>query len=378
VLGELAPAAETVLFTGKALDGINALAAISICLFAFLAGTEADRDVIANAGRAVMAIGVGSLILTWLAGVAIGYGIVGRNPAVMGHARDAVLFAVAFGLCNAVPALPVLAAILGELQLNRQRIGAVSLAAACVGDIILWVSVAVILPFAAGAGGLISALATAIGGGLVVVALCRLVVNPMLEHAVKAGAPERVLMILVGITIFAASAITQATGLHAVVGAFLVGALLSDEVRHQAASRLDMPTSLLLLPFFFLSTGLQAKISISDPLIWTVFAAGLLVCVVGKLAAVVGFGLASGENLAFSVLAGVLLQTKGLMELVIVTVFLDVGIVGPATYSALVLVALASTALTMPLAQACLRLWGPRIAASGAKAAARKPASASD
>jgi Kef-type K+ transport system membrane component KefB len=92
---------------------------------------------------------------------------------------------------------------------------------------------------------------------------------------------------------------------------------------------------------------------------------GMVVCVIGKVLATVVIAAMTGETLVFGVLGGVLLQTKGLMELVVVTVFRDVGIVSPATYSALVLVALASTALTMPLAKACLALWGPRIDASG-------------
>jgi Kef-type K+ transport system membrane component KefB len=358
LLGEVAPDLEVMLFTGKSLEGIKALAAISVTLFAFLAGTEADREVIASAGRSVLAIGVGSLVLTWLAGIGVGWWLATGSAAVMGAARDVTLFAIAFGLCNAVPALPVLAAILGEMQLNRQRIGAVTLAAAAIGDVVLWASIAVILPFAAGAGGQLLALASALGGGLAVVVLCLWIVNPMLRHAARTKAPERVPMIIVGITIFISAAITQATGLHAVVGAFLVGALLDEETRHAAAAKLDMPTSLLLLPFFFLDTGVQARITLGDPLIWTVFGLGLAVCLIPKVASTVALGLVSGEKIAFAALAGILLQTKGLMELVIVTVFRDVGIVGQATYSALVLVALASTALTMPLARLSIRLLG--------------------
>lgn len=361
LLGQFAPGVEDMLFTGKTLDGIKALAAISVCLFAFLAGTETDRDVIASAGRSVVAIGLGGLILTWLAGVGAGYWLSGRMPDVMGKVRDPAIYAVAFGLCNAVPALPVLAAILNELELNRRRIGAMALAAAAIGDAVLWASVAVILPFAAGAGGLVSSLAWAIGGGLAAIAFCLYVINPMLRQTIASQAPERVQMILVGLAIFVSASITQSTGLHGVLGAFLAGVLLPDPVRHAAAAKLDMPTSLLLMPFFFLDTGLQAQISFAEPLIWMVFGVGLAVCLLGKVLATLAMALSTGETLAVAVLAGVLLQTKGLMELVIVTVFRDAGIVGPATYSALVLVALASTALTMPLTKACLACWGGKL-----------------
>lgn len=373
LLGEMAPGIEEMLFTGKSLEGIKALAAISICLFAFLAGTEADRDVIASAGRTVVLIGVGSLLITWAVGLGAGYWLAGQRPGVMGAIADPTLFAVAFGLCNAVPALPVLAAILNEMELNRQRIGGVVLAASAIGDAILWAAVAVILPFAAGATGLGVKLAWALGGGIAAVGVCIAIINPLLEHSIRTQAPERVQMILVGLAIFVCAAITQATGLHGVLGAFLAGVLLPDSVRHTAAAKLDMPTSLLLLPFFFLDTGLQAHITMADPLIWSIFAVAIVVCVLGKVLSTMLLAWMAGESLSFGVLSGVLLQTKGLMELVIVTVFRDVGIVSNAAYSALVLVALASTALTMPLVLACRAIWGAAIDAPPAVKGAKPP-----
>lgn len=385
ILGALAPDTQAFLFACKVVDGvrdcsvpngIKALAAISVCLFAFLAGTEADRDVIRSAGKSVVAIGVGGLLLTWLAGIAIGYQVALLFPAVMGQNSNPVLFAVAFGLCNAVPALPVLALIMNEVGLSRRRIGAVALAAAALGDAVLWVSMAAILPFARGGSGLIETAAIAISGGILVVALCLGIINPILNRAIANKAPERVLMILVGVAIFVCSAITQISGLHAVLGAFIVGFLLPEDARHMAAAKLDMPTSLLLLPFFFLDTGLQANIAITKDAIWTIFGVGMLICVMVKVAATLLFARLAGENTAFGVLSGILLQTKGLMELVVVTVFKDVGIVSAETYSGLVLVALASTAITMPLCNLLLKPWHERIEASG-RAPAPRPVSAS-
>ena len=377
LLGEFAPDLHAQLFTGKVADGIKALASISVCLFTFLAGTEADRDVIRNAGRSVLLIGVGSLAATWIVGLGVGYELATIYPMLMGGKGDLALFAIAFGLCNAVPALPVLAAILNEMQLNRRRIGAVALAAAAIGDVILWGAIAVILPIAAGGaggtGGLATKLAIAIAGGIAAVLICRFFINPLLAHAIRSKAPERVHMIIVGVAIFVCSAVTQATGLHAVLGSFIVGVMLPDSVRHMAADKLDMPTSMLLLPFFFLDTGLLARITVDDRLIWTVFAAAMVVCVLAKVASTLVIARASGENAAFGVTAGMLLQTKGLMELVIVTVFRDVGIVSGTTYSALVLVALASTALTMPVCKLLLAAWGQRIDASGLVPAAAEP-----
>lgn len=364
LLGHFAPELHTVLFSGKQLEGIRALAAISICLFAFLAGTETDREVIRSAGRAVMSIGVGGLSLTWVLGIVVGYQLALMHPAAMGADAGILLFAVAFGLCNAVPALPVLAAILGELELNRRRIGAVVLAAAAVGDIVLWSAMAVILPLAKSSD-MTSSLGLAVAGGVGAIALLMLVVNPLLGQALRTNAPERVLMILVGIAIFGTAAITEASGLHMVLGAYAAGVLLPDKIRHMAAVKLDMPTSMLLLPFFFLSAGLDAHIGGSDTTVWWIFLAGMLICTVVKVLATIVTARLGGENFAFGTMAGILLQTKGLMELVIVTVFRDIGLVSGQTYSALVLVALASTALTMPLTKIFLPLLGEAMDRSG-------------
>jgi Kef-type K+ transport system membrane component KefB len=374
ILGHFAPELHAVLFSGKQLEGIRALAAISICLFAFLAGTETDREVIRSAGRAVMSIGIGGLSLTWLAGVVIGYQLALKYPVAMGTDGGILLFAVAFGLCNAVPALPVLAAVLGELGLNRRRIGAVALAAAAVGDIVLWSAMAIILPLAK-SGDLTSSLALAIAGGVGAVGLLILVINPLLGQALRTNAPERVLMILVGIAIFGTAAVTEASGLHMVLGAYAAGVLLPDKIRHMAADKLDMPTSMLLLPFFFLSAGLDAHISGSDTTVWAIFLAGMLVCTIVKVLATILAARLGGENFAFGTMAGILLQTKGLMELVIVTVFRDIGLVSGQTYSALVLVALASTALTMPFTKIFLPHLGEAMDRSGVrpKPAAQPP-----
>jgi Kef-type K+ transport system membrane component KefB len=366
ILGHFAPELHTVLFSGKQLEGIRALAAISICLFAFLAGTETDRDVIRSAGRAVTSIGIGGLSLTWVCGIAVGYQLALMHPAAMGADGGILLFAVAFGLCNAVPALPVLAAILGELELNRRRVGAVVLAAAAVGDIVLWGAMAVILPLAK-SGDMRSSLGLAVAGGVGAIGLLMLVINPLLRQALRTNAPERVLMILVGIAIFGTAAITEAAGLHMVLGAYAAGVLLPDKIRHMAAVKLDMPTSMLLLPFFFLAAGLDAHISGSDTTVWRIFLAGMLICTVIKVLATMLTARLGGENFAFGTVAGILLQTKGLMELVIVTVFRDIGLVSGQTYSALVLVALASTALTMPLTKIFLPHLGEAIDRSGVR-----------
>lgn len=374
IFGAVFPDAFTFLFSEELLGGIGALATVAVTLFAFRAGTEADHDLIASAAGTVLSVGIGGLLLTWAVGTGAGFLLAAQFPSAVG-AAGAVPFAIAFGLCVAVPALPVLAVLLREMGLLQRRVGAVALAAAGLGDVVLWGGMAVILPFAAGEGGALAAFGLAMGSGAAALVIVRYVAAPILERMLAEEAPERVIMSAVAIVIFAVSSLTLVFGLHNVVGAFLVGMLLPERVRVMAADKLDIPTTLILMPFFFLATGLKTSFSMADPMIWTVFVLALGVCIVAKVAASMATARMTGETWAFGLALGVLLQTKGLMELVIVTVFYERGLVGGATYSALVIVALVSTALTMPLFDLSARVFGAGVFGDKSAAGRKDPAS---
>ncbi len=115
------------------------------------------------------------------------------------------------------------------------------------------------------------------------------------------------------------------------------------------------------MPFFFLATGLKTTFSIANPLVWTIFVAGLGVCVVGKIASTMVAARCSGENWAFGLTVGVLLQSKGLMELVVARIFYDKQVIGQTTFSAMVMVALVSTALTIPATSLVLVIFGEKV-----------------
>lgn len=358
-LGQISPDLFKLLFTDQpALNlfpatSINAIATVAVSLFAFNAGTEADLEKIRQSGPSVVAIGLGGLLFTWGFGIVMGLALAGAFPRIAPQ-NGLVQYAVAFGLCNAVPALPILAALLNELKISAQRLGQVALAAAGIGDAVLWAAIAVLLPFAPIANAHAPhwgvAAAVSLTGAILSWAFVSRLMGPMLSKLKAEQAPERVIMILVGVTIFGSASITAVTGLHAVMGAFIAGVFLPHDVREEAAAKLDMPTALILLPFFFLATGLKASFNFSSPAIWAIFGVGMIVCFFAKIVGSVIFARMAGETIAFGTTTGVLLQTKGLMELVIVTIFEQKGFVGPETFSALVAVALVSTALTMPVA----------------------------
>ncbi|MEJ1162016.1 cation:proton antiporter domain-containing protein [Prosthecomicrobium sp. N25] len=377
ICGALFPAAFELLFRKEVLAGVDTLANVAVVLFVFLAGCEADRTIIRGAAGMVLRIGLTGIAAPWILGgltawIMVTHGFGPETAArLIGPGADPTLYAVAFGLAMSVTALPVLVVILRELGFIEKPIGTIALAIGGLDDMVLWGSIGVLLPFAAG-GGYWAALALAIGGGLVTIASMARVVAPLLERMIAQEAPERFLMSLVILSLFASAVITEATGLHAVVGAFICGLLLPEKLRELSEHRFDVPVSLLLLPFFFLSTGLKTTFDFGDPTIWAVVAIAFVVCIGGKVAGITVPSILSGQSPAFSLTLGVLMQCKGLMEIVVVTVLYQRGIVGELTFSALVLVALISTVITAPLARLCVRVFG-EAATQTAEARAAEP-----
>lgn len=360
VFQTLAPELYAVFFRPDITKGVETLANIALVLFVFLAGCEADRTILKKSADMVLKIGVTGVILPWLAGIAAALFLLKILPTdqVIGTLGSPWLFAICFGLCMAVTALPVLAIVLRELGFNEKPIGTIALAVGGVDDALLWLALAVLLPFAAGAGNLWLSSSVAIGGGILTVLAMVFIVSPFLERLMARKAQERILMSLVILVLFAAAAINEQGGLHAAIGAFLTGLLLPEDLRHKAQDRLDTPVTLLLLPFLFLATGLKTTFSFTDPVVWTIVVVAFIVCIGGKLIGVTIPAWMSGQTPAFSLTLGVLMQCKGLMEIVVVTILFQKGVIGPATFSALVLVALISTALTAPAARLCERYFG--------------------
>lgn len=385
LLGAIAPSFYGFLFGGvdiatgaptelgaKVRAGIETLGNVAAVLFVFLAGCEADRQIVRKSAGTVLKIGLTGVFVPLTFGALalwavfqVNTGMAVRDAGVVGSHGNPVLVAVAFGICMAVTALPVLVIVLRELKFNQRPIGSIAIALGGVDDAILWLAIAILLPIAAaaavgtGALGAASAyFAVAVAGGVLSILLLVYVVTPLLNRLIEKEAPEHLLISLVFLVLFGSATITDFTGLHAALGAFLAGLLIPEKLRHLAQDKFDVPVSLLLLPFFFLSTGLKVKFTGADADVFFLFLLALFVCVGGKFLGITIPAYLSGQSLAFSTTLGVLMQCKGLMEIVVVTILFERGIIGQTLFTALVLTALVSTAMTAPLARLCERLFG--------------------
>jgi Kef-type K+ transport system membrane component KefB len=342
-------------------EGIGAVANIAVCLFGFLAGADADKKVIANSGPSVASIGVVGMLLGWAIASFIGYFVYSWLPQSHFPDTSHFGFTLAFGLVVAVSALPVLALILRDLDFTRKRIGAVALASAGIADSLMWLGLAIVVAVSVIGGSIAKALMVAALGGILSYGFVRFVAYPILERLFDQKAPEAAIITICALAIFVASAITGITELHPVLGAFVAGLFLPDRARELAAHRFDQTTVLVLMPFFFLFSGLRTNFSFGDPNIWILFGITIFLCIFGKAVAHALAAKLTGENWPFSATVGLLLQSKGLMGLIVCNVFYDKQIVSPLMFSAAVLMCIASTILPTPILRAAERKYGKRL-----------------
>jgi Kef-type K+ transport system membrane component KefB len=159
---------------------------------------------------------------------------------------------------------------------------------------------------------------------------------------------------VVGAATIASALATDLMGLHFIIGAFLIGAIMPAHLHKPILDRLQVMTLALLMPFFFTLTGMRTLIDPSSPALLQIFSIAIGVGAIGIIGGTAVVGRLFGETWAFGLGLGSLLQAKGLTELIVLTVLLDAGIISPRIFAAMILMALLSTALAMPLARLAL------------------------
>lgn len=341
-------------FNKEALSQLSGIASVALLFFGLITGLHLEPHVLRGNGRAFAFVAVASVLIPTGLGFLAGLWIAASQPAELGSHITATQFAEAFGICTGVTALPVLGAILHEMGLLRSRIGNLALGIAGVNDGALWVLLALLLTNVAGRapegpGLLVTAIILP-----VYIALMASAVRPWLRHVigrrVKNGAiNESGLAILCAVTTGSAL-VTQALGLHYLLGAFLTGVIMPEELRRPILERIELMTLGLLMPFFFLLTGLRTLIDVNSAALLEIFVIATGVAIIGKVGGTALAARIAGEAWPNALGLGALLQTKGLMEVVVLTILLDGGVISNQVFSALILMAVVSTGLAMPLA----------------------------
>jgi Kef-type K+ transport system membrane component KefB len=367
VFGKIAPGYFQ-MFAGPAvLSSLSGLASVAVLIFGLVSGLHLDTDIFSGRERAFWPVAVANVAVPLTLGCLAGYWILSRYPDELLPGVSPAEFMAAIAICVSMKALPVLGAILGEMGLLGRRIGNLALGVAGLNDIILWMMLGVVLTAAAaghvGEGYRLPPIYLLVSVPAYLLLMMR-VVRPALGKMVTIRMQDEAInaraLVVVGAVTIASALSTELMGLHYIIGAFLVGAIMPANLRKPILDRLQVMTVALLMPFFFTLAGMRTLIDLNSPLLVEVFVVTTGVAWIGIIGGTTAAARLSGEKWSFGLTLGSLLQAKGLTELIVLTVLLDARIISPRIFAPMVLMALVCTAFAMPLARLALTMAGGR------------------
>lgn len=359
LLGWVWPAGAQFLFPAASLDALKLLSQVGVILYMFVVGSELDLPALRHQAHAAVLISHVSILLPFLLGAA--FSLLIYRAVAPAHVAFGV-FALFMGTAMSITAFPVLVRILTERGLAQTPLGRTAIACAAVDDVTAWCILAgvVALANAEGMGGAVLTLALTavfIGGML-------LVVKPMLARWWASETQPR--NRLGGVLLFglAAAWLAEVIGIHALFGAFLAGVVLPAQasLRQLLKQHLEPLSTALLLPLFFAFTGLRTQVGLlADGANWLICLGLIAVAIVGKLGGSFLAARWTGLPVPEALTIGALMNTRGLMELLVLNIGYELGILSPQVFTMMVLMALVTTFMTGPLLT-LLEFWQRRSA----------------
>jgi len=352
VLGAAMPGLHAALFSPASLSGMSALSTFGLVLFMFVIGLELrwPHGVRARI-QAAASVGVASVLLPVVLGLAIAPLLYPRlAPVGVGFWAFALFMAAALS----ITAFPVMARILKDRALTHTPFGQLSLAAAAVVDAIAWILLAFVVALVGSGGGFSSAARTCLG----VVGLLAFVVfvlKPafawLLRTHAPGGEPSTTVLAALMIGLLACSMLTEWMHLHAVFGAFLFGAGMprDDRLLRSLVQRVEPIATVVLMPLFFALAGLSTSSGAFSGAGLGAMALVIAAAAIGKVAGAALGARATGFGWRDSLATGALMNARGLMELIVVKIGLDTGLIGREMFTILLLMALVTTAMTTPM-----------------------------
>ena len=350
-LGWLFPQAYATLFPPHSLQGLQLLSQVGLIFFMFLVGLEFNPKLLKGHGEAAVAVSHASILTPFLLGTLLALYL---YPKLSDDSVSFGPFALFMGAAMSVTAFPVLARILNERKLTQTKMGALVLTCAAVDDVTAWFLLAFVISVvkATGLGHLLKIMSfTFIYVAVMIWAIRPLLLRFEKRYSTREGLSQNAVGIIF-LLLLASSLAAEQIGIHALFGAFFLGAVMPNEtgfVRHLSEKIEDIAV-LFLLPLFFAYTGLRTQIGLLDtPELWGLAGLILLTACLGKFGGSFISAKLMGIRWRESAAIGILMNTRGLMELVIISIGLDLGVISPALFTMLVLMALITTFITSPL-----------------------------
>jgi Kef-type K+ transport system membrane component KefB len=350
LIGMYFPGFTEALFPDNSLGNLQFLSQIGLILFMFVVGMELDLKVLKTKAHDAIVISHASIIIPFTLGIGLAYYI---YPSFAPEGIRFSSFALFIAIAMSITAFPVLARIVQERGIHKTRLGSVVITCAAADDITAWSLLAVVIAIVK-AGSFVSALYT-IGLALGYVFLMLKFVRPFLRrigelHTSRENLNKSVVAIFLLCLILSAYT-TEIIGIHALFGAFMAGVIMPENARFRNIfiEKVEDVAMVLLLPLFFVFTGLRTEIGLlNNPELWKDTALIILVAVTGKF---LGGALTArfvGQNWHESITIGALMNTRGLMELVVLNIGYDLGVLSSEIFAMLVIMALVTTFMTGP------------------------------
>jgi Kef-type K+ transport system membrane component KefB len=352
LFGWVWPDAFAFVFPAESMGSLRLLSQVGICLFMFSVGMELNLSHARNKAPTAVAVSHASIVVPFVMGVALAYFVF---VDYAGPSATFVGFALFMGISMSITAFPVLARILQERGLLRTPLGSTAITCAAVDDVTAWSILAFVVAIvrSTSLGG--SVLALALVGVLLVV--MTLVVRPALPRwlghkRLTETEPSSGTLGVIVCVVLASALSTEVIGIHALFGAFLAGTVMPnvEGFRERIRARVEKFSSALLLPLFFAFTGLRTELGLLEGTQgWLLCLLIIVIATAGKLGASAIAARLTGMKWNESLQLGALMNTRGLMELIALNIGYDLGILSPAIFTMLVIMALVTTFMTGPL-----------------------------
>ena len=337
LFGWIAPHLHASLFPESSFALLNLIGQLGLIFYMFLVGMTLDVRHLKDGRRAVLAVSISSIGVPFIAGFLLAAALYQRLslPGV-----SLISFALFVAVCISITAFPVLARILDETGLRETRLGAVAIASAAFGDVVAWVILAAILAFSAPSAGQrgVGMTLAMLAAYLVAMLIFRWIWGRFGFHDLASA-----LVIAIG-----SSIATDWIGVHALFGAFLAGVMIpkTPAFVEEMKRMIEPLTTVLFLPVFFAFTGLRTHIGLAFSMDALLI---LAVAVAGKWLGAMLAARAAGMEMRQANALGILMNARGLVELVILSIGFDLGLISPSVFSMLVMMAIVTTLMTAPL-----------------------------
>jgi Kef-type K+ transport system membrane component KefB len=350
LLGLVSPAAYAFLLPSQAAPFLSVIAQLGVVLYMFTVGLHLDLRVLRTTGHAALAVSHASIIFPFLLGAVLAL------PLYTGFAGERVgftAFALFLGVSMSVTAFPVLARILGDKGLHKTTLGMLALTCAAVDDVTAWCLLAFVVSVAQStlSGALVTLGLTVLYIGLMFIAVRPAVARtvPWLEKFERLNEGG---LAVIFVALLVSALATEFIGIHAIFGAFLLGAVVphTSRVATEVTDRLEGLVRVMFLPAFFAFTGMRTQIGLMTTWAdWALCLGIIVVATLGKFGGTYVAARFTGFQRHDAAALGILMNTRGLVELVVLNIGLDIGALSPRLFTMLVIMALVTTFMTTPI-----------------------------